>query len=112
LVIALLTLSRVAFAEDDKKAEAEKYFRAGEALYKNGQYLGAAQAFEEAFELLPLPAIAFSTAQAYRLLYVSDKEPAYIKRAVELYRLYIQQQKEGGRVPDATASLAELEPLL
>jgi hypothetical protein len=101
-----------AHAEDDKKAEAEKYFRAGEALYKNGQYLPAAQSFEEAYELLPLPAIAFSAAQAYRLLYVSDKEPAYVKRAVELYRLYIQQQKEGGRVGDATTSLAELEPVL
>jgi tetratricopeptide (TPR) repeat protein len=112
IAAALLLFAVPARAEDDKKAEAEKYFRAGEALYKNGQYLGAAQAFEEAFELLPLPAIAFSTAQAYRLLYVSDKEPAYVKRAVELYRLYIQQQKEGGRVPDATASLAELEPVL
>ena len=34
IVLVVLTASR-AYAEDDKKAEAEKYFRAGEALYKN-----------------------------------------------------------------------------
>jgi tetratricopeptide (TPR) repeat protein len=112
-VITLLLLAVApAAAEDDKKAEAEKYFRAGENAYNTGQYLVAAQAFEEAYELLPVPAIAFSTAQAYRLLYVTDKQPAYVKRAVELYRTYVQQVKEGGRVPDATSSLAELEPVL
>ncbi len=110
--LALLSAAPPAAAEDDKKAEAEKYFRAGQNAYNNGQYLAAAQAFEEALELLPLPAISFSTAQAYRLLYVTDKQPAYVKRAVELYRMYIDQQKDGGRVPDATASLAELEPVL
>ncbi len=113
-VVAALALAPVPFAaaEDDKKAEAEKYFRAGERAYNAGQYLVASQAFEEAYELLPVAAIAFSTAQAYRLLYVTDKQPAYLKRAVELYRLYVTQQKEGGRVPDAVASLAELEPQL
>jgi len=108
----LLGVARPALAEDDKKAEAEKYYRAGESAYNNGQYLAAANAFEEALELLPVPAIVFSTAQAYRLLYVSDKQAAYVKRAVELYHQYIAQQREGGRVPDATASLAELEPML
>lgn len=115
IVVTILAIlaATPAFAEDDqKKAEAEKYFRAGESLYKNGQYLGAAQAFEEAFELLPLPAIAFSTAQAYRLLYVSDPQPAYVKRAVELYHQYIDMVKQGQRVPDATASVAELQPTL
>jgi hypothetical protein len=112
-ILALVFLTTApALAEDDKKAEAEKYFRAGENAYNTGQYLVAAQAFEEAYELLPVPAIAFSTAQAYRLLYVTDKQAAYVKRAVELYRVYVQQVKEGGRVPDATSSLAELEPVL
>jgi hypothetical protein len=112
-ILALLFVTTApALAEDDKKAEAEKYFRAGENAYNTGQYLVAAQAFEEAYELLPVPAIAFSTAQAYRLLYVTDKQAAYVKRAVELYRVYVQQVKDGGRVPDATSSLAELEPVL
>jgi hypothetical protein len=97
---------------DDKKAAAERFFRAGERAYNAGQYFAAAQAFEEAYELLPAPAIAFSAAQAYRLQYFIDKKPQRLKRAVELYRRYLEQQKSGGRVPDAARSLAELEPLL
>lgn len=110
--LLLLVAPRAAVAQPNPRAEAEMYYRAGESAYKGGKYLAAAQAFEQAYELLPVPAIAFSTAQAYRLLYVGDRQAAYVKRAVELYRLYIQQVKEGGRVPDATASLAELEPVL
>jgi hypothetical protein len=113
LTLLVAVAPRAARAEeDDKKAQAEKYFRAGENAYNTGQYVVAAQAFEEAYELLPVPAIAFSTAQAYRLAYVTDKQPAYIKRAVELYRAYVAQVKEGGRVPDAVSSLSELEPML
>lgn len=111
-ILILCCTAGIALAEDDKKAEAEKYFRAGENAYNTGQYVRAAQAFEEAYELLPVAAIAFSTAQAYRLAYVTEKRPGYVKRAVELYRAYVAQVKEGGRVPDAIASLAELEPML
>jgi hypothetical protein len=94
------------------KAEAERVFRAGESAYNGGQYAVAAQAFEEAYRLLPVPAIAFSTAQACRLQYFIDKEPRRLKRAIELYRLYLQQMTQGGRRDDAASSLAELEPIL
>ena len=86
--------------------------RAGERAYGAGQYELAAQAFEEAYALLPLPAIAFSTAQAYRLQYFIDKKPARLKRAIEMYRIYVDAVDKGGRRDDATSSLAELEPIL
>jgi tetratricopeptide (TPR) repeat protein len=98
-------------AQDDQRAAAETFFRAGEQAYKAGQYVAAAQAFEEAYKLLPLPAIAFSTAQAHRLQYFIDKEPGRLERAIELYRAYIEQVPKGGRRDDATSSLAELEPI-
>lgn len=98
-------------AAEDKRAVAERFFRAGEQAYNAGQYLVAAQAFEESYALVPLPAIAFSTAQAYRLQYFIDKEPGRLIRAVELYRLYIEQVPRGGRREDATTSLSELEPI-
>jgi len=94
------------------RAEAERFFRAGERAYNAGQYVMAAQAFEEAYRLLPLPAIAFSTAQAYRLQYFIDKKPARLKRAIELYRSYVEQVDSGGRRDDASTSLAELEPIM
>ena len=98
-------------AAEDERAVAERFFRAGEQAYNAGQYLVAAQAFEESYALVPLPAIAFSTAQAYRLQYFVDKEPSQLMRAIELYRLYIEQVPRGGRREDATTSLSELEPI-
>ena len=99
-------------ARADDKADAEMLFRAGEKAFDAGQYGPAADAFEQAYAKLPLPAIAFSAAQAYRLQYFIDKQPMRLKRAVELYRKYIDDQKTGGRVSDAASNLAQLEPLL
>lgn len=96
----------------DQKESAEKFFRAGERAYKSGQYLVAAQAFEEALKLYMVPGIVFSTAQAYRLQYFIDKDPGWLKRAIELYRKYIEAVEQGGRRDDAVASLAELEPIM
>jgi hypothetical protein len=94
------------------RAEAERFFRAGESAYNAGQYAPAGQAFEEAYRLLPLPAIAFSTAQAHRLQYFIDKDPSRLKRAIELYRVYVERAPTGGRRDDAATSLGELEPIL
>lgn len=114
VALAIATTVSPAHADDraDKKKEAEKLFRAGERAFEAGRYDMAANAFERAFEVLPLPAIAFSAAQAYRLQYFRDREDARLKRAVELYRGYVESQVEGGRIKDAVANLAELEPLL
>ena len=86
------------------RTEAERFFRAGERAYNAGQYVIAAQAFEESYALLPLPALAFSTAQAYRLQYFIDKEPPRLKRAVALYRVYLDAVAKGGRRDDAARS--------
>jgi tetratricopeptide (TPR) repeat protein len=96
-------------ASAERRQEAELFFRAGEQAYEAGQYLVAAQAFEQAYEILPLPAILFSMAQAYRLQYFIDKEVTHLLRAIESYREYIQAVEQGGRRDDAATSLAELE---
>jgi hypothetical protein len=96
-------------AKAERRAEAELFFRAGEQAFNAGQYLVAAQAFEQAYEILPLPAIVFSRAQAYRLQYFVDKDAAHLLLAIDLYRQYIQEVAQGGRRDDAATSLAELE---
>jgi hypothetical protein len=96
----------------EQRAEAERLFRAGEQAYHAGKYGLAAQAFEASYALLPAPQIAFSMAQAYRLQYFVDKQPAGLRRAVELYRLYLDQSPRGGRRDVAVTHLAELEPIL
>jgi tetratricopeptide (TPR) repeat protein len=112
LLVALAVAPGTAAAQEDQRAEAERFFRAGESAYNAGQYDVAAQAFEKAYSLLEVPAIAFSTAQAYRLQYFVDKDARKLKRAIELYRSYIGQVDQGGRRDDAITSLAELEPIL
>jgi hypothetical protein len=106
-VLAMLLISAPAFADD--KAAAERDFRAGSKAYSAQNFSAAAADFDEAYKAMPVPEIAFSAAQAYRRLYRVDPKPEYIRRAVELYRIYLDQVKTGGRVGDAADSLGELE---
>lgn len=93
----------------EAKSTAERYFRAGAKAYAAQSFAAAAANFDEAYRALPLPEIAFSAAQAYRRLYRVDPRPAHVQRAVELYRVYLDKVKTGGRVGDAADSLGEME---
>ncbi|MBK9033414.1 MAG: hypothetical protein IPL61_19435 [Myxococcales bacterium] len=112
-VLAALALVAAPAAADDRKT-AEKHFRTGERLFSAGDFAHAAGSFEQAYATLPLPGIAFSAAQAYRLAWAksTDKDPAHLRRAVALYRAYVDQAPQGDRVVEATAALGDLEPLL
>jgi hypothetical protein len=105
----LLLCASVAHVAADDKAEAERYFRAGAKAYAAQNFAAAVADFEEAFKALPLPEIAFSAAQSYRRLYRIDPQPRHVARAVELYRIYLEKVKTGGRVGDAADNLAEME---
>ncbi|GAB4568818.1 MAG: hypothetical protein Tsb0020_22690 [Haliangiales bacterium] len=98
-------------AAGDKRAEAERLFRTGERAYHAGRYDMAVRAFEASYELLPAPQIAFSTAQALRLQYFVDKDVVQLKRAIELYRVYLDGLPQGDRREVAVTHLAELEPI-
>ncbi|MDQ3336923.1 MAG: PEGA domain-containing protein [Myxococcota bacterium] len=106
-LVIIVLLAGVVHA--DGRATAEQYFRAGAKAYAAQSFEAAAAHFEEAYRALALPEIAFSTAQAYRKLYRVDPKPPYVKRAVELYRVYLEKVKKGGRVGDAADSLGEME---
>ncbi|MBK9069910.1 MAG: hypothetical protein IPL79_02730 [Myxococcales bacterium] len=96
----------------DQRAASEQKFRAGQKAFEIGDYTVAAQAFEESYALLPLPAIRFSLAQAFRLQYYQDKVAWRAAAAAMLYRQYVDEVKTGARVPDATQWLGELEPIV
>ena len=109
-MIALVTVGLgVASAHAEDKPGAERYFRAGAKAYAAQNFDAAATDFDEAWKALPLPEIAFSAAQAYRKLYRLDPKPQHVRRAVELYRAYLDKVKSGGRVGDAVDNLAEME---
>jgi hypothetical protein len=106
-LILTALVARVAHADD--RAAAERYFRAGAKAYAAQSFEAAATDFDEAYKNLPLPEIAFSGAQAYRRLYRVDPKPEYVRRAVELYRIYLDKVKTGGRVADAADNLADMQ---
>jgi len=88
---------------------AEKYFDQGEAAYKKGRFIEAAEHFEDAYKQQAAPEIAFSAAQAYRLGYQADPKPEHIKRAIELYEIYVHDAANGPRMADAIAYLESLK---
>jgi hypothetical protein len=90
---------------------AKQSFQAGATAYAAGEYLTAIQALETAYALTPLPAIAFSLAQAERRQYFVAHDKAHLDRAIALYRGYVERVSEGGRRADAIEALSQLEPL-
>lgn len=106
ILVVLLALAGTAAAD---RAKAEQYFRAGERAFKAQNFAAAAESFELAFKELELPEIAFSAAQSYRRQFYIDPQPHYAKRALELYRGYLDKVKTGGRVADASDGLAEMQ---
>jgi hypothetical protein len=93
-------------------ARAKESFKAGAAAYAAGEYLAAIQALDAAYALTPLPAIAFSLAQAERRQYFVLRRPENLRRSITLFRRYVEQVERGGRRSDALDALSQLEPLL
>ncbi len=110
LVILLLGLGLgLAPAHAEDRAAAERHFRAGEKAYKAQNFFAAAQNFEAAYQVLPLPEIAFSAAQAFRRQFRVEPRIEHARRAVELYRIYLEKVKRGGKVGVAADSLGEMQ---
>ena len=106
VLLALAGLAPSAYAD---KAKAEQYFHAGAEAFKKQSFRLPPSKFEFAYKELALPEIRFPAAQAYRRQYFIDPKPAYVKRAVELYHVYLDNVKHGGRVADASDGLAEMQ---
>jgi hypothetical protein len=109
---ALLALAGPAAAQTASELQrAKESFQAGAAAYAAGEYLAAIQALDAAYALTPVPAIAFSMAQAERRQYFAGRERRHLDRAITLYRRYLEQVPTGGRRADALDALSQLEPL-
>jgi hypothetical protein len=112
LVLACLLLPCVARAQSGADLErAKASFKAGAAAYGAGDYPAAIQALESAYEITPLPAIAFSLAQAERREYFTTHQREHLERALTLFRAYVAQVETAGRRADALDALAQLEPI-
>jgi tetratricopeptide (TPR) repeat protein len=109
---AQLGLSRASHAQATELERAKASFRAGANAYAAGDYAAAIQALEAAYELTPLPAIAFSLAQAERKQYGQSKRREHLERALALFRRYLEQEPDGARRGDAELAIKALEPEL
>jgi hypothetical protein len=110
--LILIAMLAAAPAVADDRGDAEALFRIGAAAYKNANFKAAVENFDRAYELFKAPEIAFSAAQAHRLQYQADQNPAHVKRAIELFEIYVAATPEGGKRKDALAHLGRLRDLL
>jgi hypothetical protein len=107
----LLCFPVAAQAQADTVERAKASFKAGATAYAAGEYLAAIQALDAAYALTPIPAIAFSLAQAERRQYFVGHEREHLDRAIMLFRRYVEQVPSAGRRADALDALSQLEPL-
>ena len=109
----MLLLATPSFAQQPPDLErAKASFKAGANAYAAGDYLAAIQALEDAYEISPLPAIAFSLAQAERKQYFRDEKRAHLERALSLFERYLEQETRGARREDARLAINQLQQLL
>ncbi len=111
-LLATLLLSLAGSAAADDRAAAEQFFRIGADAYKSGKFDAAAANFDRAYENLKAPEIAFSAAQAHRLQYQADHDPARLQRAIELYQAYVTGAPDGAKRKDALVYLERLRDAL
>jgi hypothetical protein len=109
--ISLCFAGSTGFAQGTALDRAREYFQAGAQAYAVGEYAAAIQAFEQAYQLVPRPAVLFSIAQAERKQYFLDHDLRHLKKAIELYRQYLTQDPHAARKGDAVQALSEIEPL-
>jgi hypothetical protein len=109
-VVATIALALGSAHADDARArkEAGRQFDIAVKAFRRKNYAAAAEHFEEAYKLAPLPVIAFSAAQAYRGQYYKERKLDLALRAAELYRAYLAEGKNS-EYSEATDRLEAME---
>jgi tetratricopeptide (TPR) repeat protein len=110
LLGSMALIAPPAHAQDQNKLRA--LFAVGAQAYKQGKFLEAVVAFEEAYKLSPRPQLLFSAAQALRRQHAVDGKVEHLEKAIEYYRKYLEFVPEGGRRLDAAKGIEELVPLV
>jgi hypothetical protein len=86
-------------------AQADRYFKSGVQLFKEGKFSEALAEFERAYEIAPHPIVLYNIAASHR-------ELSHYGEAVEYYEKFLAEGK--GQVPAArlTAAQTELDGIL
>lgn len=110
-LLALVVLAGPAAADRKPKPanseakEADRHFKSGVALFKEGKYSEALAEFERAYEISPHPLVLYNIAGCHR-------ELSHYGDAVKFYERFLDEGK--GQVPPArlTAARSELDGIL
>jgi hypothetical protein len=105
IMIALLAASVPAHAKEPKKStaeqkEADRHFKAGVALFKEGKFKEALAEFERAYEITPHPLVLYNIAGCHR-------ELSNYGEAIRFYERFIKEGK--GQVPATRLNTAQTE---
>lgn len=109
VIVSTTTLAAGKDPTPDEVERARTFFNAGAAAYSSAKYYDAVRSFEQAYELAPRPQVLFSLAQAERKEYFASNNAAYLRRALQHYKEYLDQVPSGGRRSEATEAKADLE---
>lgn len=107
---ALLFAATPVLADDD--AQSRAYFETGAKAYEKGDYPNAIRAFDQAYALTKRPGLIFSIAQSYKRQYGVDSNPTNLRKALEYYRRFLNEDKSGKRRGDASSAIMEIEAIL
>lgn len=105
ILIAVLAASVPAHAKEPKKAtaeqkEADRHFKAGVALFKEGKFKEALAEFERAYEIAPHPLVLYNIAGCHR-------ELSNYGEAIRFYERFLKEGK--GQVPATRLNTAQTE---
>ncbi len=102
LVLVIALASPVRAQNESMEERARRLSDEGLADFNQGRYREAVRAFEESFELRPLPLLLFNVAQAHRL--AGD-----CALARDAYRRYVDENPRAGNRKLAEAFLLDME---
>jgi tetratricopeptide (TPR) repeat protein len=87
---------------EEAKAQARAHFKRGKAAFELGKFQEALQAYEAAYQTLPLPGFLFNIGQCYRNLDNYEK-------AIFSFRLYLRKLPEARNRAAVESLIEELE---
>jgi tetratricopeptide (TPR) repeat protein len=88
VLVAILTALQPAESAEDERAR--QAYEAGRAAYQLGNFEEAAKRFEEAYRIVRIPAVLFSTAQCHRRIFEGQHVLEHARKAIELYQAFLR----------------------
>jgi tetratricopeptide (TPR) repeat protein len=115
LPLALVLVCASAHAQQPAPKDSERARQAyteGEAAYRLDRFDEAAKKYEEAYRIMKFPSILFDIAQCYRRQWETDKNPANLRRALDLYKAFLRDAPTASKRPVAERLVPDLEKAL